>query len=331
MTKQQLPSQGVLKLEFCSSHKPDLVAVPLSTSEFEAVWHNLVDARKLAQAAHTLQDSLGWASSSGANALRDRLTHNGMLPLGGNGVFPVGAAGDRGAAGGVSEKQGDSKRGKAAAAGGGGGMGDVRGALRAQPVGAAGQGGKRKLGLGAGGSMPGIFGGWGAALTVGPAIVPDPAAAAVQQQQQKMLQEGYGTLASNRKAEAIVGKAKRASSPLGVRPVSPGLGSWGHVAARCSGGGGGGGQGGGGGSVGCHARWVTDDWKRGLLGVLLEDCYFTSAQAKHVVEAFNYGEYKVDAAVKVRQGDCLGEGMRYGMAREHASLDGFERDLRVKL
>jgi hypothetical protein len=209
---------------------------------------------------------------------------------------------------------------EAAAAVGPGGRGkgkgeDVRNALRAQPVGSVGQRGKRKLGLGAGGSMPGVFGGWGAALTVGPGLGPgaapaaDPAAAAVQQQQQKLLQEGYGPLASSRKTEAASGKAKRVSSPLG-RPLSPNFGSWAHIAAKNNGGDGHRAEGGGV-SVGCHARWVTDDWKRGLLTVLLEDCYFTSAQAKHVVEAFNYGEDKVDAAVKVRMGVHLLHGEQH--------------------
>jgi hypothetical protein len=33
--------------------------------------------------------------------------------------------------------------------------------------------------------------------------------------------------------------------------------------------------------------------------VLLQDCYFTSAQAGQMVAAFSYGEDKVQAAVKV--------------------------------
>jgi len=37
------------------------------------------------------------------------------------------------------------------------------------------------------------------------------------------------------------------------------------------------------------------------LQVLLQDCYFTSAQAGQIVAAFSYGEDKVEAAVKVSQ------------------------------
>lgn len=39
-----------------------------------------------------------------------------------------------------------------------------------------------------------------------------------------------------------------------------------------------------------------------LCQVLIQDCYFTSAQAGQIVAAFSYGEDKVEAAVKVRDG-----------------------------
>lgn len=46
--------------------------------------------------------------------------------------------------------------------------------------------------------------------------------------------------------------------------------------------------------------YTVSGWCIGLQ-VLLQDCYFTSAQAGQIVAALSYGEDKVEAAVKVRQ------------------------------
>jgi hypothetical protein len=57
-----------------------------------------------------------------------------------------------------------------------------------------------------------------------------------------------------------------------------------------------------------HAMWTatvqgqrntTDEWLMCLLHALCSECYLNCSQAARVIHAFNYGESKIEAAVKV--------------------------------
>jgi hypothetical protein len=231
MTRQQLPRQGQLKLEFFSDHKQDKTAVPLTDDEFDSMWVAMVDARRLASSAEALQ---GDDDCDGLPATR---VHGQPLP----------------------------------------------------------QAGRR--GLGAGGSMPG----WVTRSTVQLARFDRPSSGESGQSVDSQDAHSYGWAQQQRcssSGSSVRPGSSRLAGATNQRPEDPFAGGLtafdqskvGRSLLGDSGPGSG------------HVHWVTDDWKRGLLAVLVDDCYFTSRQAAVMVSAFNYGGDKVDAAVKVRRG-----------------------------
>jgi hypothetical protein len=58
VTKQQLPSSGILSVTFVASHRASWEAQPLSDTEFDSMWRCLVDPRRLAKTALALEQTL---------------------------------------------------------------------------------------------------------------------------------------------------------------------------------------------------------------------------------------------------------------------------------
>jgi hypothetical protein len=69
VTKQQLPSAGVLCVAFISSHRASWEAQPLTGTEFDSMWRCLVDPRRLAKTAVALEQTLN--ISFGGSGLGD--------------------------------------------------------------------------------------------------------------------------------------------------------------------------------------------------------------------------------------------------------------------
>jgi hypothetical protein len=58
VTKQQLPSAGVLSLTFVAKHRAPCEVAPLTDAEFETMWLDMVDPRRLAKAAAAVEHQL---------------------------------------------------------------------------------------------------------------------------------------------------------------------------------------------------------------------------------------------------------------------------------
>jgi hypothetical protein len=52
----------------------------------------------------------------------------------------------------------------------------------------------------------------------------------------------------------------------------------------------------------------TDEWLMGLLHALCTECYLTCSQVVQLLDAFSYGDSKVEAVVKVREAAVWGRG-----------------------
>eukprot|EP00775_Hariotina_reticulata_P004522 gene4522-4774_t len=206
VTKQQLPTAGTLCLTFLSKHRASCEALPLSDAEFDTLWQDMVDPRRLANAAAAVEHQLNLSSHAfgpldsavaarfqGTTAASDSKTHiSGMA---------------------ITGRQ-SCKSAKSAAVLAAMGVGSWYGASQ--------------------------VGAWGS------------------------------TAAGSGKAR---GKGRAQGTSNGALEA--------------------------GGAGSCHVHGITDGWKLQLLQVLIQDCFFTSTQARAIVKAFSYGEDKIDAAVKV--------------------------------
>lgn len=236
MTRQQLPRQGQLKLEFFSDHKQDKTAVALTDDEFDSMWVAMVDARRLEAAAEALQ---GDDDCDGLPATRvhgQPLPRAGRHGLGAGGSMPGWAA-----RGQVQLAKFDRP--------GSGESGHSMGSEDAPSFGWA----QQEQRCSSGGSS-------GSSVRPGSSRLAAATGWAPKQRPEGTFAGGLTAFDQSKVGRSVLGDA------------GPGSG---------------------------HVHWVTDDWKRGLLAVLVDDCYFTSRQAAFMVSAFNYGGDKVDAAVKV--------------------------------
>jgi hypothetical protein len=105
VTKQQLPSSGILCVTFISSHRASWEAQQLSDTEFDSMWRCLVDPRRLARTAVALEQTLN--ISFGGSGLGDTAGPDHGDDLGSGGAWP--------GAGSSSRSSSKSARGAAAA------------------------------------------------------------------------------------------------------------------------------------------------------------------------------------------------------------------------
>lgn len=84
VTKQQLPSSGILTVTFVAKHKPSWEATPLTDAEFGSMWTMLVDPARLSTAAAVLEQELnvmdfGYGVKRSSGLWAGGVGHQGLL------------------------------------------------------------------------------------------------------------------------------------------------------------------------------------------------------------------------------------------------------------